>query len=139
MNEKIARRLVAARGSGGDDYRRCEIRILGVCLGRATNFQHRKNRGQGGAWAPSNGIDVCGSGTTGCHGYIHANPAEAVENGWTVPSWADPVATPALLHTVHYGHDYVLLDDEGCYSLAPFPDYIFGPVRASEADPRGVA
>lgn len=122
MNERKARGLVYARSAIDGENRQCEVRILDVCLGRGMNFQHRKNKSQGGLWLPSNGIDVCGSGTTGCHGWIHANPTAAVEKGWTVPSWADPAEVPVLLHTLHYGHDWVLLDEDGCYALAPFPE-----------------
>lgn len=85
MNEKLARRLVRER-SGGD----CEIRVPRVCLGRATNFQHRRAQKHAGLWTPSNGLDVCGMGNvSGCHGYIHQNPNVAVVNGWTVKSWDD--------------------------------------------------
>lgn len=104
MNEQKCRRIVRERSSGG-----CEVRVLDVCLGRATNFQHRKNRGQGGRYDPSNGLDVCGSGTTGCHGYIHAHPEESYRKGWSVQSWADPAAVPFE----HPDFGPVLLDDVG--------------------------
>ena len=111
MNEKKCRGLTRNR-SGGI----CELRIPGVCLGRATNYQHRKNKSQCSKverWLPSNGLDACGSGTTGCHGYIHANQAEAVEKGWTVRSWDDPHTRP-----VHLWHGVVVLDDLGCFTPA---------------------
>lgn len=59
------------------------------------NFDHRKNRSQGGDWSPSNGQLLCGSGTTGCHGFVTSHPAEAIEEGWAVPGWADPLVWPA--------------------------------------------
>lgn len=132
MNERLARQRVRER-SGGN----CEVRHPEVCQGRATNFQHRKNRSQAGGWSPSNGIDVCGSGTTGCHGWIHANPAEATARGWTVKSWDDHTSTAVLLWTVHYGHNPVLLDDDGCYSLAPWPEHPAG--HPDDLAARGVA
>ncbi|RSN65449.1 HNH endonuclease [Amycolatopsis sp. WAC 04182] len=104
MNEKQARRIVRLRSEGD-----CEVRIQDVCLGRATNFQHRKNRSQGGLYLPSHGIDVCGSGTTGCHGWIHANPAESYANGWSVKSTQDPATVPFK----HWLHGWVLPDDDG--------------------------
>lgn len=104
MNETTCRRIVRQRSNGG-----CEVRVPGVCLGRAGNFQHRKNRSQGGRWTPSNGLDVCGSGTTGCHGYIHAHPKESYRKGWSVRSWDDPAATPFE----HPDFGPVLLDDVG--------------------------
>lgn len=98
--ERQARRLVRERSGG----------ICEVCsAARATNFQHRKGRSQGGRWTASNGLDVCGSGTTGCHGYIHAHPDEACVKGWTVKSWDDERAVPVDLPA--FGP--VLLNDEG--------------------------
>lgn len=101
-DEKIARQLVRER-SGGI----CEV--CGVLP--ATNFQHRKNRSQGGRWSASNGLDACGSGTTGCHGFIHANPAKSYEAGWSVKSWADESTVP-----VKTSHGLVLLDAEGSWT-----------------------
>ena len=50
---------------------------------------HRRPRSH--AWAglhlASNLILLCGSGTTGCHGWVHANPAQAYEEGLLVLSW----------------------------------------------------
>lgn len=110
VNETTCRRIVRERSEGD-----CEIRIPVVCLGRATNFQHRKNRSQGGAWVPSNGLDVCGSGTTGCHGWIHANPAEAYARGWSVKSTDDPAVVPST----HWRWGPVLLDDLGDFHFLP--------------------
>jgi len=36
-----------------------------------------------------------GTGSTGCHGWKTANPAAAMAEGWSVPSWADPAEWPA--------------------------------------------
>jgi hypothetical protein len=41
-------------------------------------------------------ITLCGTGTTGCHGYVHANPAESYAAGWLVRSGTDPAAVPVL-------------------------------------------
>lgn len=102
--EKKARDRVAERSGG----------ICEVCgAARATNYQHRKNRSQGGPWSASNGLHVCGSGTTGCHGYIHAHPAESYERGWSVHSWDDPADIPAQTHIGE-----LLLDDEGGWTAA---------------------
>lgn len=50
----------------------------------ATNAHHRRNQSQGGEDVLSNLMLACGSGTTGCHGKITANPDWAVEMGYTV-------------------------------------------------------
>jgi hypothetical protein len=68
----------------------CEARIPGVCAGAATNRHHRQLRSRGGLDTPENLMDVCGTGTTGCHGWIHANVTESTRLGWIVPSWENP-------------------------------------------------
>ncbi|MEU5258960.1 HNH endonuclease signature motif containing protein [Amycolatopsis sp. NPDC021455] len=110
MNITQARRIVAARSDG-----MCE-----VCgRGKATNIQHRKNRSQGGTWRVSNLLHVCGSGTTGCHGYIHAHPLKSYANGWSVRQARDPADMPALLWK-HFGRHYVWLRDDGSWEPVDF-------------------
>jgi hypothetical protein len=100
MNEKKARELLAERSNGV-----CEL----CSANRATNAHHRKNAGQGGPWAPSNLLHLCGSGTTGCHGLVTREPKKAREQGWSVPSWGDPARTPVWLAW----RGFVFLDDTG--------------------------
>lgn len=59
------------------------------------NFDHRQNRSQGGRWVASNGQTLCGSGATGCHGWVTQNPAQAVAEGFACPGWARPAFWPA--------------------------------------------
>lgn len=66
----------------------CEVAIPGVCLGRAANRHHKLRRSKGGTDDRSNTLDLCGSGTTGCHGHVHANPAESYARGWLIRSAA---------------------------------------------------
>lgn len=118
-DERAAKRLVRARSGGW-----CETRIPGVCLGRAANFHHRQNRSQGGQWTAPNGLDLCGSGTTGCHGAVTNTNGRRVEyedNGWIVPHGLDPATVPVLIHNATTGHDWVLLDYQGDLTFAPFP------------------
>lgn len=61
--------------------------------------QHRDARGMGGTsrgqiGSPANGIPACGSGTTGCHGWIESNPEWAELLGWRITSGSDPEAAP---------------------------------------------
>jgi hypothetical protein len=87
ISETRCRAIIKGRCEDESGQPWCEVRIHGVCLGKGTNYQHRKNRSQCAKyerWAPSNGLYVCGSGTTGCHGYIHAHPKESYANGWMV-------------------------------------------------------
>lgn len=113
MNEQTARRIVRQR-SGGD----CEVRISGVCKGRAREFHHRKNRSQGGQWTPSNALDLCSS----CHMYITTHPAAAREKGWAVPSHADPACTAVEVWMWGSMQAFAYLDDQGCLHLAEAPD-----------------
>lgn len=89
------------------------------CGWGVTSRDHRKDRSVGGLTVVSNLQVLGGTGTTGCHGWKSAHPAEALAEGWSVPSWADPHAWPArrwvrssdefgLLHLA-----FVLYDDEG--------------------------
>lgn len=73
--------------------------------GLGWSAHHRAPRGAGGsrvAWVSSaaNCLIVCGTGTTGCHGWIEAHRAEALEHGWLILrnsiQRADEV--PALRH-----------------------------------------
>lgn len=61
---------------------------------------------------PSNLILLCGSGSTGCHGWVHAHPAEAYELGWLVHGWDDPSLVPVRYRIGDRFH-MLLLDDEG--------------------------
>jgi hypothetical protein len=99
--ERRARKLVRARSGGV-----CE----GCGQAPATNYSHRIGRGVGGRWCPSNALDLCGSGITGCHGYVGARPKAARdERGWRLRSTDDPLTFPVL----HAVHGLVLLDADG--------------------------
>lgn len=118
VGEKFTTDAVKAR-SGGD----CEVRMFGICLGRATNRHHRKNRSQGGRWDPTQILHVCGSGSTGCHGALtntNGRRQESVDAGWIVPSHGDPASTEVLLwHNDR--QDWFLLLEDGSVELADFP------------------
>lgn len=63
------------------------------------SLQHRRARGMGGSKRddtnkPSNLVTMCGSGTTGCHGYVESNRLEGLERGFTVPQGTDPRFVP---------------------------------------------
>lgn len=77
------------------------------------SVHHRKLRSQGGDNRPSNLVSVCGHGTAGCHGDIHAAPAKAEEAGWIVKRDEDP--TQKLI--AHALHGYVFLGNDGSWSL----------------------
>jgi hypothetical protein len=104
VNEKVSRQLVRRRSAGA-----CE-----VCgLTQATEYQHRKNRSQGGLWTPSNALDVCHS----CHHTkIHGNPARAYQMGWSVRQAYQPHQMPAFVWVDPWGPSWVWLDDTGGFT-----------------------
>lgn len=101
-----------------DAYRciRCGTPIEGE-RGRAWSLHHRRARGMGGTRrtdtnSPANLIPLCGSGTSGCHGYVEANRGEALTRGWLVTQLLNPAEVPVL---VDHGSRWVYLSDEGTY------------------------
>jgi len=78
---------------------------------------HRKYKSRGGGDEVSNGVLLCGSGTTGCHGWAHHHPDLARAEGFAVNSWEDPALVPVRLYLA--GGRAVYLDDEGGWSLEP--------------------
>jgi hypothetical protein len=75
----------------------CCVRCGLFVMGQPHNVHHRIRRSQLGPHSPENLILLCGSGTTGCHGWVHANPKVARLNGWLLRSGDIP-----LLTTVSY-------------------------------------
>ena len=84
------------------DHDTCQ-RCLRNCGQGTTSRHHRKGRGVGGRTDVVNLVVLGGTGTTGCHGWVTANPVLAVAEGWAVPGWADPAQWPAArwLPTAH--------------------------------------
>lgn len=65
------------------------------------SIYHRKSRGMCGSNSTDvnifpNLIVLCGTGTTGCHGWVEANPDEAYRDGLLLYELADPVLGPAF-------------------------------------------
>lgn len=120
MDETQARRIVRARSNG-----RCEL----CATTRATNWSHRRARGQGGLWTPSNGLDLCGSGNTGCHGWLEANSKLADAGGWRIVHRNPPPAiVPCWLNTVSGGVGWWLLDDSGVFFAVDDDDLPTHPI-----------
>ena len=63
---------------------------------RATNAHHRRAFGR--IWTPENLLDLCGSGTTGCHGFVTCEEvALSRDYGWVVRKDWDPLWLPTLV------------------------------------------
>jgi hypothetical protein len=83
MSENHCRDIVAQRSGG-----QCEAAIDHVCTRTASSMHHRRKAGR--VWAPSNVLHLCGSGTTGCHGWIEAHPEAAHALGLWLWNHEDP-------------------------------------------------
>lgn len=89
--------------------------------GRDWSVHHRRPRGAGGTslrWVgqAANGVVLCGSGTTGCHGAIERERRRAFDDGFLISRIGVAVAVTTVLR--HALHGWVLLDDEGGFSSA---------------------
>lgn len=105
----------------------CEVRRPGVCLGGWGHNDHHRldlsldNKG----WPPSRLLRVCGSGSTGCHGWITDNPKAAHdEGGWALESREKPEETPVLIASPLWPGErrWVLLDDLGGVTPTTAPE-----------------
>lgn len=105
---------VIARDMGG--CARCGRHVAHLERGLAWSIHHRRPRGAGGTslvWVneAANLVIACGSGVTGCHGWIESHRAEARMAGFLIPLngvlRADEVAIR------HKTLGLVLLNDEG--------------------------
>ncbi|GAA4391549.1 hypothetical protein GCM10023147_20540 [Tsukamurella soli] len=99
--ERRARELVYERSGGC-----CER-----CGQWGVTYDHRKPRSQGGDWAPSNGMALCGNGTMGCHGWKEHHPRAAATLGFRVWSHETPRKVPVFRRG-----RMVFLDDKGGFS-----------------------
>ncbi|TDW30993.1 hypothetical protein EDD25_2781 [Cryobacterium psychrophilum] len=93
-----------------DLYRcmRCGVAIDGG------SRHHRQRRQVGGHSLPQL-VLLCGSGTTGCHGWVHAHPQQSREHGYIVRTHVpDPATIPVLIGAVRQSGNYwALLTDLG--------------------------
>ena len=87
--------------------------VCELCYGPLTqmSLHHRRPRQMGGTKAPwihdhENLLALCGSGTTGCHGYVESRRADAYEFGWLVRSGMTPHTTPFCDKRGHWWYLY---------------------------------
>ena len=105
-------RLTARR----DHYRclRCGNELDHIWSGHSLHHRHMRSHPFPGLHLPSNLIHLCGSGTIGCHGWVHNHPKTAMEYGWIVSMGEDhPENIP--VYDAHRG--WLLLDNQGGYTL----------------------
>ncbi len=98
-----------------DDYSciRC-----GTSLTVTHGSRHHRLRRRVGGHRVSNLILLCGSGTTGCHGWVHSNPKKAQALGFTVPANHRPDLDPEVIPIKTLRRGWVVLhDDESVESI----------------------
>lgn len=97
---------------------RCGVSIQSIPM----SIHHRRPRAMGGTHRPetnypSNLMALCGSGTTGCHGYLESHRNEAMDYGFIVPQYETPNNVPVKTSI----HGWVLLNDDGTFSTTLEP------------------
>ena len=116
--EAAGRASVRERSQG-----RCEL----CGRAQADGVHHRQPRSAGGSWHPANLLDLCGSGTTGCHGLVEAHrdpftgyPCDTYLMGWHVHRGEHPAGVVARLAHPVYGpgwYDLAAGDDQASLRL----------------------
>lgn len=66
------------------------------------SIHHRRARGMGGTTDPVtntvvNLLLLCGTGTTGCHGWVESNRLEAIRDGYLLAQSDDPGYVPVVI------------------------------------------
>lgn len=107
------RQTLFERAGGHCEVCGCRLREQGW------NAHHRMNRGMGGTRRQvtcADGLVVCGSGTTGCHGHITENPRWAEDRGYVIRrnSIADPLNEPVFVRG-----EWVMFNADGSVGPAP--------------------
>jgi len=97
---------------------------------RAYSIHHRKRRSQSGRNELQNLLTLCGTGTTGCHGWVHAHPADARDAGWLVRGSDKPAEVSVLIVSAT-----LRLDRYGGYTTEPprHPEAAAATIQALKA------
>lgn len=97
----------------GRGHYRCE-RCREDFLGKHVSIHHRRPRMMGGSknadlHKPANLIALCGSGTTGCHGWVESNREKARTFGYLIQK----VESAEEIPFKDLNGDWWLIDNEG--------------------------
>jgi hypothetical protein len=119
--QEAARRIVRIRD--GHQCQMCGRSIVDY----PSSIHHRINKGSGGSAKlerPSLLIRMCGTGTTGCHGYVTEHPKDAAATGWILPKNnpdIEPTTEPVLTYL-----GWFTFDDEGGKHAHDWTDALVG-------------
>jgi hypothetical protein len=104
-----------------------------VSCGRYLNLydysvHHRVPRGMGGSkvpWIdlPANLLCLCGSGTTGCHGWVERNRTQAYAWGYLVERFRGEYRAPEHVKVLTYPLGWMLYDNDGSVASWPLPNW----------------
>lgn len=111
--DSAVRSAVLSRSGGRCEW--CGAELCGE-QGWAWSLSHRRPKGMGGSRrldtdGAANLLVLCGSGTTGCHGWVESQRTQALVAGLLLHSTEDPAAEPLLLRQDRW----VYLTPEGGY------------------------
>lgn len=95
---------------------RCNRTLVRERRGIDWSVHHRCPRSLGGTRRPwvglaANGLLLCGTGTTGCHGWVESHRSDARAEGFLVSALGRVAAAAVPMAHALYGP--VLLDDQG--------------------------
>ena len=79
-----------------DEYRcvKCGRDIRTTPFGYSIHHRRLRSHPFAGLHQPSNLVTLCGSGTTGCHGWVHSHYTDAMKLGLIVSGYAKPENIP---------------------------------------------
>ncbi|PLS26010.1 HNH endonuclease [Bifidobacterium parmae] len=110
----------------GRDEHRCQLCETYLRPGQwpGVSIHHRLLRSQGAGCAElheaSNLVSLCGTGTTGCHGWVHSHIERAKALGYLIPATDPRPPHEAPVYTSRHG--WQLLDTDGQATPCPPPD-----------------
>lgn len=106
-----------------DDRDRYSCVRCGKPLNVTAGSRHHRQRRAVGLHRVENLVLLCGSGTTGCHGWVHAHPKDARAAGWIVRAVGvlAPEETPVQVVSGGIGSPliWVMLSQQGRAMMIP--------------------
>jgi hypothetical protein len=87
--------------------------------GSIASCHHRKLAGAGGPDTSQNRITLCGSGSSGCHGWVHNHPLLSYDEhaGWMISRYADNLLI-ATMPVMCARRGLITLDESYGWALA---------------------